>query len=403
MTGRKALGTIVAAVCLALALDAAVTLLPENSHLRWRQLDGTIYGGLRWTFERIHFDLRPVDIAIVGPSRTQLGLGAKMIEDRLQAKGQPVNVANFSLEAAGRNLHWTIVDELYKTKAPKIIVIGVDAEPYPYGHPAFKYVASTAAVVRPPEPFLHNYFYDLAYLPSRKVKTFLAQLFQDATGLEGRFDPEVYRNARTDFTSSFTAEGRFVDMDREVPRETLLAQTPPPSKPSRVAQFLLWCCNEGDDHTYIREIARAAKAHGTKLMFVFLPAYGDPTEITDRAFLEQFGTIVDEFNLSKDSSLYENWSHLNHAGAVIASAQLANAIAEHELSADDGQAGAKTCPKQTCNPDDFVEATQLLHRAAKTPPASVTPREARSDCSGHPPLDVTHPAAEACASGATPK
>jgi hypothetical protein len=330
MNGRKALRTICAALCLALLLDIGVCLLPENSYQRWRLLDGTIYGGLRWTYERIHFDPRPVDVAIVGPSRTQLGLSAAMIEERLRSDGKPANVANFSLEASGRNLNWAIVDELYKSKAPKVIVIGIDSTPFPYGHPAFKYIAPAGAIAFPPQPLLHDYLYDLAYLPSRKMKLLGAHFFPDLFGGK-EFDPEVYRKTRTDYSSSFTAEGKLVDMDREIPRATLLAQAPPPTKPSLFSRVLTWCCNDGDDRVYIREIAREAKAHGTQLMFVRLPAFNEAQDISDRKFLEQYGPVLDNADLAQQDKLYENWSHLNHAGAVIASDRLANSITQQKL------------------------------------------------------------------------
>ena len=102
-------------------------------------------------YERIHFDPGPIDVVIVGPSGTLLGLSAARIEERLASLGRPANVANFSLEADGRNVSWAIIDEVYKSKSksPKVIVVGISAVPYPYGHPAFKYVASAEAIAFP--------------------------------------------------------------------------------------------------------------------------------------------------------------------------------------------------------------------------------------------------------------
>jgi hypothetical protein len=331
MNGRRALGTICAAFCLAFALDVGVCLLPENAYQRWQLLDGTIYGGLRGRYERIHFDPRPVDIAILGASRTALALSSAMIEERLRSNGRPASVANFALEGSGRNLSWAIVDELYKSKAPKVIVLGIDTAPYPYGHPAFKYVAPANAIAFPPEPLLHDFFYDVAYLPSRKVKLFGVRFFSNLFGLSKEFDHEVYDRTQTDFSLSFSFEGKWVDMDREVPRATLLAQTPSATKPSFFSRVLTRCCNEGDDHTYIGKIAREAKAHGTRVIFVSFPAFNDAQNISDRKFLEQYGFVLDNADLSQQDKLYENWSHLNHAGAVIASDRLANLILEQGL------------------------------------------------------------------------
>lgn len=325
--GVRAVGTLCAALIVALALDIGVCLLPENDYQRWQLLHGTIFERLRWAYERIHFDPRPVDVAILGPSKTMLGLSAETIEQQLSLNGRSANVANFSIPAGGRNLEWAIVNELYKAKSPKVIVIGVDAAPYPYGHPAFKFVAPAGAIAFPPAPLLHSYFHDIAYLPSRKARLFAASLFPKLFGLSEQFDPEAYAQTRTDFTHNFREEGKTIDMEHEVPRQTLLAQADNSDRSSLVARVLTWCCNDGDDHVYIREIAQKAKAHATRLIFVFLPTFGGSQVISDRSFIAKYGIIVDNGDLAQQDRLFENWAHLNHAGAVAVSDRVAHAIA----------------------------------------------------------------------------
>jgi hypothetical protein len=103
-------------------------------------------GKVLWIYERIHFDPKPIDIAILGSSHAQLGLSAVAIEDRLAQDGKRVNVANFAIGASGRNIQWAIVDELYKSKAPKALILEVDDPPYPVGHFAFKYLAPADSI-----------------------------------------------------------------------------------------------------------------------------------------------------------------------------------------------------------------------------------------------------------------
>ena len=112
---------------------------------------------MRWIYERIHFDPKPIDVAIVGPSRAQLGFSATAVEDQLAQHGRRANVVNFALPGAGRDIQWAIVDELFKGKSPKVVVLEVEERPYPFGHFFFKYVAPAEAIVFPPTPFLHNY------------------------------------------------------------------------------------------------------------------------------------------------------------------------------------------------------------------------------------------------------
>jgi len=326
MSGLKLFGVLCAAVAVALVLDATVLLLPENDYQRWRLMDNSLDGRLRWIYERIHLDPRPIDVAILGPSRAQLGLSAAAIEDALAQHGKHANVVNFALEGSGRNIQWAIVDELFKAKSPKVIVLEVDDQPYPFGHFAFKYVAPADAILLPPTPFLHNYLYDLAYLPTRKVRLFGADLLPNLFGLAKQFDPELYARTRTDYSASFPGEfGKLVDMEVPVPRATLLAEPREPVPRTLVARTLS-LINGGEDHLYIRKIAREARAHGAQLIFIFLPMFNGPRTISDLEFLQQYGPVLNCGDLAQQDQLYENWSHFNHAGAMTASARLADAI-----------------------------------------------------------------------------
>jgi hypothetical protein len=327
MLGLRPLGTICASLGLAFALAAAACLLPENPYQRWQLVDGTSYEQLRRAYERIHFDSRPIDIAIVGPSKTMLGLSAQRIEQQLSLQGSPASVENFSVPAVGRNAQWAVLDELFKSKSPKLIVLGVENAPYFYGHPAFKFVAAADAIAFPPAPLLHDYFYNLAYLPSRKLKLFAASFFPNLFGLRDKFDPEIYARTQSDFTfGSWSIDGKMVNMEREVPVETLLSQVKDPPRIKLSERFISWCCNDGDDHVYIREISRIAKMHGTELLFVFIPTFNGSREISDGKNLEQYGQVFSLGDLSDQANYFENAAHLNHAGATVASDRLANVI-----------------------------------------------------------------------------
>lgn len=324
MAGLRFFGVLGAALAVAFILNAAVCFLPENDYQKWQLQDPD--GRLRWIYERIHFDPRPIDIAIVGPSREQLGLSPDAIEQDLAERGKHANVANFALPGAGRDIQWAILQELFKAKSPKVIVLGVEEQPYPFGHFFFKYVAPAEAIVFPPSPFLHNSLYNLAYLPVRKLKLFGANLFPDLFGLTKEFDPDHYAKNRTDYSTSFIGDGKLVDMEHAVPRATLLAQPREPVPRTLVAR-LLTRLNGGEDHLFIEKIAREAKARGAQLVFVHLPMFEGPQTVSDESFLKQFGLVLNYGDLAPQDELFENWSHLNHAGAMKASARVAAAIA----------------------------------------------------------------------------
>jgi hypothetical protein len=329
MAGLRLLGVFGAALAVALLLNAAICLLPENAYQRWQLQDPD--GPLRWIYERIHFDATPIDVAILGPSRAQLGFSATAIEQDLAKQGKHAHVVNFALPGAGRDIQWAILDELFKAKSPKVVVLEVEDQPYPFGHFLYKYVAPAKAIVFPPTPFLHNYLYNLAYLPIRKFKLFGANLFPDLFGLSKQFDPEHYARNRTDFTTSFVGDlGKLVDMEHPVPRATLLGQ-PRQLIPRTLVARALTRINGGEDHLFTQKIARDGKAHGAQLIFVYPPMFEGPQTVSDEDFLKQFGPVLNYGDLAPRDELFENWSHLNHAGAMNASARLADAIAGLDL------------------------------------------------------------------------
>jgi len=63
--------------------------------------------------------------------------------------------------------------------------------------------------------------------------------------------------------------------------------------------------------------------------------------ISDLDFLKQFGPVLNYGDLAQRDELFENWSHLNHAGAMTASGRLADALLGSDLFDPDQQARTK--------------------------------------------------------------
>lgn len=329
MRPLRALRGVTVILVIALASAIGASCLPNNSYQKYQLLDGTIYENLRWVYERIHFDPRPVDVVIVGPSTAVLGLSAPRIERDLVMDGKPAAVASFAIIAAGRNVQWAVLNELYKVKRPKVIVMAIEDTPHPWGHPAFKYVAPAEALVTPPALFLHNFFVDVSYLPFRQVELFGAMLFPGLFRLDSRFDADRYSRFPTDFTVTHgMRDGQWIDMDRTVSPGELRIDAKKhlrPAKreiiPASVTRML-----DADDRDYIREIYRLASAHHTQIIFVYIPYFEGPSTLKDNSFYERYGRLLSPADLARRSEDYQGWAHLNHAGAMALSDMVARAV-----------------------------------------------------------------------------
>ena len=327
----KSSRTAVVVICLVSLLSAvAAACLPDNPYQRFQFLP-VLYQRLAWIYERIHYDPKPIDVAILGPSKTFTGVSGSEVEKRLSVLGKPASVANLSLVYQGRNAQWAILDELYKTKSPRILIVQIDEEIALWGHPWFMYFAPSAAIAFPPSMFLHNYLPDAAFLPYRQMELFSALLFPSFFGFRDAFDPIRYAKTRNDFTTSFRGQsGELVDMEREVSAAELMADHEefnkilrPPRLPRVLAPFV-----EADDRLYLEKIARLALAHRTKLILLYIPNF-DSGELDEKIqkYYSQYGTMLDFSDLAPRNNLFMHWAHLNHAGAMIVSDRIAAAVA----------------------------------------------------------------------------
>ncbi len=194
---------------LGIALGSAVVacLLPERPYERWQLLDGTMHERVRWIYERVHFDPRPIDVVVVGPSRIARAIDPLQLQDMLSTPGHPVNVVNFALAQGGRDVNDVIVEETLSKKTPKLIVIGVIEKPSRYGHPAYKYVSPRSLLADPGYLGNLDYAENVLYLPFRQMRLAISYVAPQLMGLTDHFDPTRYVPDPPNQTTAVTLSG----------------------------------------------------------------------------------------------------------------------------------------------------------------------------------------------------
>jgi hypothetical protein len=300
-------------LAIAFLAAAVAAMLPDDPYQRWQLLDGTIHKNARWIYERSNFDSTPIDVAFLGPSRMQAAVIAPQLEAALGAKGIPAHVVNFSLPENGRDLHYLIARELFRTKSPKVLVIGVIEKPSRFGHPAFKYLAPSRLVADPGYFINLDYFSNLVYLPYRQMELFLADLSPSLMGLTKTFNPATYRGSSIDMRPAA------LNHDNPMPRDELISDVDklekgihPPILPASLRDVEF-----GDERHYIREIAELAREKGTRIVFLSLPYYTGPDDIQEEPFYRQFGDFINASFLASHAEWYGDHAHLTPHGARV--------------------------------------------------------------------------------------
>lgn len=309
------------ALILVTAVVAGVgcSFIPDDEYLRYQLLDQSSQRGVRWVFERTHMNPAPIDVAIVGTSRTGAGIDAARLAQRLAADGAPATVVNFSLPEEGRDLHWVLAEQVLTRKHPAVLIVGVIEQPTRKSNPGFKFVAPARELADPGYLLNQDYLDHLAYLPYRQLLLLFARVAPDSVGMQRRFDP---RRAMTGPGIWFI--GQHADLTKaelEQRRRIFDRQVKPPSFGARYADLEF-----GNEATYVRKIAALAQRSGTKLVFLYMPHYGGPANVVRPTIYSPLGPLLSAGFIASQDAHYYNLAHLNPKGAAIVTDWLAPQI-----------------------------------------------------------------------------
>ncbi len=316
-----------------LAGYAALAAIPHDPYIRYQSFKGTIFGRLTWIYDRIHHDAAPIDVVVLGSSRSGAGIVPPMLEEELAARcGVTLKVANFALPASGMDIRLTLLDELLETKRPRLVVFDTVEQLPRDGHQAFADLARSSEVLGSPWLINRNLPSNLIRLPVRQVQLAAATLAPGAFGYTGSFIPENYagttiRIAPADILDGYrlppadmTPEDHAALLDADSVRR--LAGLTPPLLGGRIAPLEF-----GVSRHYVRAVHDRAQAAGARFAFVFFPFYKGPDAPLDEAWLKGVAPVWSVPGVSGDPANYLDTAHLGRQPQPQVQAWLADRIA----------------------------------------------------------------------------
>ena len=304
---------LVVMLVVVVAVFIGVTMLPHDRYIRFQSLRGTLHARAEWVYDRIHNDPTPVDILIVGPSRTVSDIDPLQLQDNLQKNtGMAVHVAHFGYAEPGVNLPYLMVRETFETKKPKIVIVGVIDQQNRNGHPAFKDLADTKDIIHAPILLNKDYLSDLAFLPMRQLRLAADSVLAPHLDFRHVFDPALYAGSEIDVEARYpvhqTTQKSFEQLKASA-AEAERKRTRPylPSSMSEI-EFAA-------QRYYLERIAAIADQHGAKLIFVYLPGFDDLSAPTEMDYYKSLGSVLlGPSDIRTDPSDFFDVDHLNAMG-----------------------------------------------------------------------------------------
>lgn len=305
-------GFLAIALASFVAAFAATLLLPHDPYVRFQSFQGTMFGRLQWAYERIHFDPQPVDVVILGASREAGGISPAMVEAELAALGHPMRVANFSLPSSGMDVRLIVLQELFKEKRPKLVVISVVERLPRDGHQVFGDLATPLQTLTAPLLTNRNLPRNIARLPVRQMELALVSLSPDQFGYHAAFAPSRYEgSARELRLAEVHGDTANAPERANLSAETLAANTAMRKREMRapILPDALSDVEFGVSRHYLRATKDLAEAHGARVVFVFLPIFNGYPQPLDRKFIDTLGPIITSAAWMHDPDAYRDEGH----------------------------------------------------------------------------------------------
>ncbi|RMF30828.1 MAG: hypothetical protein D6765_02665 [Bacteroidetes bacterium] len=282
-------------------LTLAGLWLPYPRSQAYGSLPEDCYGHGPWLYHRLFEDPRPIDVAFLGSSRT---LRAVHEEQVFPAVDSPV-VANLGYCRLGRNLHWVIASDLMDTKPPRLLVVEVRERESSYSHPAFPYFARRSDLLDPGGWFHKDVLKDFFHAAHARAEYIVRRV--PASPPSPR-TPSLWGHAR----SAERADSLELVQHLQELRAKLAA-----TKPGGALSL-----------HFLRKLAALAQAHRTRLVLLYLPAFGPPLpHPQDLQTLQTIAEVwIPPLEIFRQARHFSDSDHLNDAGARALSAWLGRKI-----------------------------------------------------------------------------
>ena len=281
------------------ALVLLMFLLPYDKQYGYSQMLESC-GKSEWLYNRIFINETPIDIALIGSSRTLCGLRDSLLEKRLTEKHHlKTNVANLAFCRYGRPLHFVILKDLFENQHPVVLVLEVRETESRFSHPDFAFIAASKDLL---PPVLHESYFKQVLRGARARTDFYLKRM---VGLLPLPDTSGITNNYFYFESSGKAD-------------TLLLNKTKQTNKIKGKKNIGFDWQYSFSKKYLKNIFMLATKNNVKIYFLYLPSYASQFDLPhEHDFYSQYGELLIPPNrILENSDFWADEVHLNQDGAI---------------------------------------------------------------------------------------
>ncbi len=296
--------------------------IPYPASLRYEAFDGDA-AKMTWVHHRIVADPRPIDIALIGTSRTMVAISDSLLQLQCSSHAASLgSVVNLGVSWQGRDLHAVFADDLFKTKGCGTVILEIQENLARKGHPLFTDVADNTDILS--AFFLLNtgWSREVFMLPRRNLHHLWTQLLRTTGHDEESGHPEKQWGEHYHFTEKAVKSREEMEQEKNDFESNKRWRILPASLDQLEFQM---------PRHYLRRIIKHAEQAGTKMIFLYLPYYGCARPAQDIVLFEKHGTVLTPPpSILDNPGLWFDKSHLNDRGNELLTRWLADELLELE-------------------------------------------------------------------------
>ncbi len=305
---------------IALFLTPIVALLifmPIKERSKFSELkDDCLNHGI-WIHDRLYENVKPIDVVILGSSHTVNGIDDQRMEDGLV--DHQLSVANLGYCRLGRNLTYTLLQKIIKTKDIKYLVLEVREDEDRYSHPIFPHISRTGDVVLANLIFNRDYLEDLSDHFAYKIELKQEELYHMETYVEIRQEDHGYLY--------LDGNAPIEELQKRKARPNVVKPKTPEMERNFHMQY---------PRRYLHQIHSICESHNIKILFLYMPSYDTRVKIPmEMETYQKYGKVLlPPMEIFDDQLNWYDQSHFNKPGAQKLSDWLADKLVEEINSSE---------------------------------------------------------------------
>lgn len=296
-----------------------LVILPVDQRIKYDGLKGDCASHGSWIYKRLYKNPNPVDIAFIGSSHTISGIDDRLINDQLA--DQDLHILNLGYCRLGRNMSYTLLQELLKKKKPKHIFLEVREDEDRYSHPIFPYLADTKEILLPQLWFNRDILADLSAHFTYKVELAQDYFYKSASS---------FKSPKGDYGFGTTDDSLTVEEVRIFQKDKARQQI---QSENLERQFYMQF-----PRSYLQRINDLCQENSIQLHFLYLPSFGSALEKPyEFRTYEQLGLLyLPPKEIFENPNHWHDRDHLNPAGAKRLSLWLSEKIKKMDFQKSKG-------------------------------------------------------------------